>query len=206
MSINYFRNKHNRSWFTLVEVLIGIVITWLLVGIIFGIYLSTLRLSVKIENEKNLNNELLFFTQTMQNLVDNNDIDLARYVWWDGIIMSSTLLWSQEDGYTDKLYLTDGSSWQISIYKNWTCWSKEGCWIELEKIDGTQVKLTDPYKTQVRDLIFKIIPYKFAQVDDIYQRGFWVFGDISTVWYTTGKYEKNIQQDIQLFYNIRKYR
>lgn len=206
MSLKHFISHSQKKWFTLVEVLIGIVIVWLLVGIIFGIYLSTLRLSVKIENEKNLNNELLFFTQTIQNLVDSNDIDLARYVWWDWVIRSSTLLGSQEDGYVDRLYLTDWSSWQLSIYKNGNCGSVDGCWIELEKIDGTKVKLTDSRKVQINTLLFKIIPYKFAQVEDIYQRWFWIFGDISTVWYNPSKYEKKIQQDIQLFYNIRKYK
>lgn len=206
MSIKNLISDSKKNWFTLVEVLIGIVIVWLLVGIIFGIYVSTLRLSLKIENEKNLNNELLFFTQTIQNLVDNNDIDLSRYVWWDGIIKSNTLLGSQEDWYTDKLYLTSWSGQQLSIYKNGNCWSKEWCWVEMEKKDGTIARLTDPHKVQIENLMFKIIPYKFAQVEDIHQRWFWVLGSMSTIWYSTWKYERNIQQDIQLFYNIRKYK
>lgn len=194
-----------QRWFTLVEVLIGIVIVGLLVGIIFGIYVSTLRLSVKIDNERNLNNELLFFSQTIQNLVDNNDLDLSRYAWGSGIISTSTLLGSQEDGFADRLYLTSWS-WQLSIYKNGTCGTNEWCWIELEKKDWTKVKLTDPHKVEISNLLFKILPYKFAQVDDIYQRGFWVRWDMQTIWYDSSKYEKNIKQDMQLFYNIRRYK
>lgn len=62
--------------FTLIEVLISLVIISLLVGIMFGIYTSILKLSVRIEQEKNLNNELLFASQTIQNAVDNYDLDL----------------------------------------------------------------------------------------------------------------------------------
>ncbi|MBP7007278.1 prepilin-type N-terminal cleavage/methylation domain-containing protein [Patescibacteria group bacterium] len=62
--------------FTLIEVLISLVIISVLVGIVFAMYTSIIRLSVRMEQEKNLNNELLFAVQSIQNMVDNYDLDL----------------------------------------------------------------------------------------------------------------------------------
>ena len=62
--------------FTLIEVLISLVIISILVGIVFAMYTSIIRLSVRMEQEKNLNNELLFAVQSIQNMVDNYDLDL----------------------------------------------------------------------------------------------------------------------------------
>ena len=68
--------KKNLQAFTLIEVLISLVIISILVGIVFAMYTSIIKLSVRMEQEKNLNNELLFATQTIQNIVDNYDLDL----------------------------------------------------------------------------------------------------------------------------------
>ena len=99
--------------FTLLEVLVSLVIISLLVGVIFGIYTSILKLSVRIEQEKNLNNELLFASQTIQNLVDNYDLDLAAYFGTGKFVPI-------DKGYTDTLVLKTADR-QVKLSKVGEC-------------------------------------------------------------------------------------
>lgn len=183
--------------FTLIEVLISLVIISLLVGIMFGIYTSILKLSVRIEQEKNLNNELLFASQTIQNAVDNYDLDLWYYFsgGWNNVI--------DDKWYTDTLVLSNKDK-TIQLSKKWECGTESGCYLAL--LDGWISKqLTNPYKVSVPALKFRILPYQFGSVDTIYQKWFWVYGKITSSRYNTGKYELNVAQDIQMFFNIRRY-
>jgi prepilin-type N-terminal cleavage/methylation domain-containing protein len=183
--------------FTLLEVLISLVIISLLVGVIFGIYASILRLSVRIEQEKNLNNELLFASQTIQNMVDNYDLNLGYY------FSGSQTDVIDDKGYSDTLALMNKDK-SIQLKKVGECGVGSGCYLGL--IDGDVIKqLTNPFKVSVPVLQFRILPYRFGAVDDIYQKGFWVYGKMTSSRYNTGKYELNVAQDIQMFFDIRKY-
>lgn len=192
------RYAHTLSWaFTLIEVLISLIIISLLVWIIFGIYTSILKISVRIDQEKNLNNELLFASQTLQNAVDNYDLDLWYY--FSG--------WKRNDidtnGYSKTLALINSHK-AIQLRKEWECGVWTGCYLAL--IDGGIIKqLTNPYKVALPELQFRILPYQFDTVADIYQKGFWIYGKITSNRYNTGKYELNVAQDIQMFFTIRKY-
>ncbi len=183
--------------FTLLEVLISLVIISLLVGIIFGIYTSILKLSVRIEQEKNLNNELLFASQTIQNLVDNYDLDLDAY-------FGSGKFVAVDKGYADILVLKTQDR-QIKLSKIGECGQGSGCFLGLDTGSGDIKQLTNPYKVSIPSLIFRVLPYQFGDVKDIYQKGFRIYGKMTSNRYNTGKYELNVAQDIQLFFDIRKY-
>ncbi|HMY80399.1 MAG TPA: prepilin-type N-terminal cleavage/methylation domain-containing protein [Candidatus Absconditabacterales bacterium] len=199
-SVGYMNTKAGRlikRGFTLLEVLISLAIISILVGIVFGIYTSILRLNVRLEQEKNLNNELLFATQTIQNIVDSYDLDLGYY--FTGGVRNNI----DSKGYTDTLAFVDGTK-QLTIRKQGDCGSISGCFLAL--VDGQVVKqLTNPHKVSLPVLQFRIIPYQFGSVDHIFQKGFWIYGSISSNRYSTGKFELNVSQDIQLFFTIRKY-
>lgn len=186
-----------KKWFTLIEVLISLVIISLLVGIIFGIYTNIIRLSVRIEQEKDLNNELLFASQTIQNLVDTYDLDLWAYFG------TGKSLDIDAEGYTDTLALKTADK-AITLHKVGECGVGSGCFLGLES-DGTTKQITSPYKVSIPVLKFRILPYQFDQTKDIYQKGFWIYGSITSSKYRTGTYEFNVSQDIQLFFNVRKY-
>ena len=183
--------------FTLIEVLVSLIIISLLVWIIFWIYTSVLKLSVRIDQEKNLNNELLFASQTLQNAVDNYDLDLGYY-FSGGRRNNIDVNW-----YTNTLALINSKK-SISFYKEGICWIWTGCFLAL--VDGNVIKqLTNPYKVSVPELQFRILPYRFDTVADIYQKWFRVYGTMTSSRYNTGKYELNVAQDIQMFFNIRRY-
>lgn len=186
-----------RKAFTLIEVLISLVIISLLVWVMFGIYSSVLKLSVRIEQEKNLNNELLFASQTIQNIVDNYDLDLGYY--FSGWVRNNI----SNEGYTDILALKSSNK-SIIIRKEWECNTESGCYLALQ--DWNIIKqLSNPYKVSLPELTFRILPYQFGSVENIYQKWFRVYGKMTSSRYNTGKYELNVAQDIQMFFNIRRY-
>ena len=183
--------------FTLIEVLISLVIISILVGIVFAMYTSIIRLSVRMEQEKNLNNELLFAVQSIQNMVDNYDLDLWYYFTW------STRRSIDEKGYTSVLALKNADK-QILLRKQGECGVWTWCFLALED-NGVVKQLTNPLKVSLPTLQFRVLPYQFWSVDQIYQKWFWVYGTITSSRYNSGKYELNVAQDLQLFFNIRKY-
>lgn len=65
--------------FTLIELIISIVIVGLLAGVIFTTYRTILDITVRVENEKIVANEMLFAHQVIQSLVDNYEINFEKY-------------------------------------------------------------------------------------------------------------------------------
>ncbi len=192
-----------KKCFTLVEILISVIIMWILFGIIFATYNQIWNLAIKIENERNLSSEILFVSQNLQNLADKLKINYSKHDNLDST-----------DWFTGSLYFT----WQndVQIYLTWDSVSdtKEikdnNSWIEMQK-DWTTIKLTDPNKVFVKNLYFKIIPYKDWQVDrwmdydDIYNYWFWIFMDTYNSRYNRHRWPFDVKSADQTFYNIRQY-
>lgn len=65
--------------FTLVELMISTSIMGILFIIIFQIYVTIARLTVRIEQEKYVTQELVYAMQTIQNIVDTTRIDRSKY-------------------------------------------------------------------------------------------------------------------------------
>lgn len=65
--------------FTLIEVLIALMIAGILFALIFKSYVSITQISTRLQNEKMLNAELTYMTETVQNIADTYQIDYARY-------------------------------------------------------------------------------------------------------------------------------
>jgi prepilin-type N-terminal cleavage/methylation domain-containing protein len=70
----------NKKAFTLIEITLVVAIIGLLAGILFKTYITMSQISFRVEQQKIVNQELLFVTETFQNLANRNKIDYERYV------------------------------------------------------------------------------------------------------------------------------
>lgn len=143
-----------KKLFTLIELLIAVVIVAILGILVFRIYIQISYLSIKVENEKNLSNELLFLTQNIQNITQWYKLNFDAYSWTlaDKFWLSPVLYLSGNDSSNVSIYSTGSCSSAISSIKTGTCW------IQMKK-DNQIIDITDPAKTYVTKLYFKILPY-----------------------------------------------
>lgn len=193
--------------FTLVELIISIVIVGLLAWVIFSTYRTILDITVRVENEKIVANEVLFAHQVIQNLVDNYTIDFnnSRY---------SSLSASGWRAYS--LFFT--GRWGDSPY----VWSYEITLkqdaIIMIKDWWNEIPLTDSGSVTVGPLYFQIIPYNltgaggipignlyFNNINDIYHPAFWMYGEMKIRNYRPTTYIWSVKQPIQSFFNVRSY-
>ena len=192
-----------KKWFTLIELIISITIIWALVVLMFKTYSHITNISIKIENEKNVNNELLYLSQTLQNLSDKYDINLNKY---SNLTDTKWLTWT--------LYLT----WidNISIYATWdwcnltdlTKIKNKYCWVQMKKNEYL-IDITDKDKVFLKNLNFKLIPFTWNTINteskNIYHKWFWIFTESYTKKYIATKWAFNIKVPLQMFFNIRRY-
>lgn len=187
------------------------LIVWLLAWVLFKTYITISQISFRVEQQKTVNQELLFVSEIMQNFANRNTIDYSKY---------SNL--SPTKWIVDTLYMT-GEDWVFSIYSTWDCVGLNAvpsfenlnnwCDIVLDK-DWKIVNLTNHliYSTKT---IFKIIPFADAQsyienpdlCDSNYlacinDHGFWFFAKFYTKWYNPDNWTNNVQLFIQQFFNI----
>jgi len=200
--------------FTLIELLIVIVILGILTFVLFSAYNKISEISFRVEQERRVNEELLFLSEVLQNFANRNSIDFDQY--GTGLVDMKWFTWT--------LYL----SWEdgkFSIYTSWSCveYSKTPTsghldgWCSFYFSSGDKVvKLTNDsvYFSQAK---FKIIPYSddyfsselngaelcetnyFACVNDDW---FWLFTDVYPRAYTTWVWSNNIHVLVQHFFNI----
>ena len=201
----------NLKAFTLIEILMVTLIVGLLAWVLFKTYVTISQISFRVEQQKYVNQELLFVSETLQNFANRNKINYDKY--WD---------LNQVNWVVDVLYMTweDGS---FSIYSQWSCvWLNEkplpndllsGCFLILEK-DWKQIKLTDSV-VYVSKVWFKIIPYSDTQsyfnnlalcnsnylacLNDYW---FWFFANFYGKWYSPSNWSTNISLFVQQFFNI----
>jgi len=69
-----------KKGFTLVELVITTVIIGMLIGLLFQIFVLIARIAVKVEHERAVHNEIIYVMQTIQNLIDQGNIEFADYV------------------------------------------------------------------------------------------------------------------------------
>ena len=200
--------------FTLIELLIVIVILGILTLVLFSAYNKISEISFRVEQERKVNEELLFLSEVLQNFANRNSIDFGKY--GSGLATSNWFTWT--------LYLSweDG---QFSIYTSWNCANyseaptheklDDGCFFFFKGDGKEPVQLTKDsvYFSQAR---FKIIPYSdkyfgsdegatpcdtnyFACVNDDW---FWLFTDVYPRFYNTWVWSNNIHVLVQHFFNI----
>lgn len=204
--------------FTLIELLIVITILGILTLVLFSAYNKISEISFRVEQERKVNEELLFLSEVLQNFANRNSIDFDKYTG-DFDLTNSTWL-------TDTLYL----SWEdgrFMVYTSWTCVSYSTtpnrdeldgwCYFYLENTDNNSeepVKITND-SVYFSEAKFKIIPYsdKYFEAESVVQcdtnyfacindDGFWLFTDVYPRFYSTWVWSNNIHVLVQHFFNI----
>jgi len=153
---------------TLMETLIVITIMGILSTLLIRTYIDISRISLRVEQEKNITQEVLVISQTLQNYADRNQLDFERYqeeIWIDTIVahkwIVKTLYLSGMDG---RFYIQSngdcidpGAELDLVPYaQNHETYPT--CRVEIHKPDQTII-LTNPQKAYISQLVFKIIPY-----------------------------------------------
>lgn len=193
--------------FTLLEMLLVVIIVWLLAGVLFRTYISMSEMSFRVEQEKRLNQELLFSSQILQNLANDYQIDYDKY---------GTDL-NDNNWISTWLYLTWNGIW-VFVYWSWNCLSLEdditNTWCSLwmdKNLESIQITSDDVYITQP---LFKIVPYlPSLQYSDenncnsnyitcIYDPWFWVIFDMYSRWYNDNNWTNRVSIFVQQFFNI----
>lgn len=188
--------------FTLIELLISTVIIWILVVLIFKIYMLICNISIRVENQKTVDNGMLYVSQVFENISDKYDIDYSKY---------SSL--SDSYGLTGKLFLT--WNWNsLIIYSTWNCdlerdfFREKDCRLQMKK-NSEIVNLTDKRKIYIKNLFFKIMPYDDIEnynleFENIYHNWFGVFWEFYVKRFSNF-WPYNVKISYENFYNIRNY-
>lgn len=205
--------------FTIVELLIVMVILGILIALVFQTYSKISDVSFRIEQEKVLEEEVIYFSQILQNLSERNTIDWKKYNW--------DLVGNK--GFTETLYMS-GLDWKFSIYSTGNCsdeiisildedYNEEWCWLEMKKETTnwwiTSVALTEVWNTFFSKVKFKIVP--FASEDEIlddpalcttnyfaclHSEWFWVFTTAYIPNYSEAMRANDVKQKVQMFFNL----
>ena len=182
--------------FTLVEMLIVILIVWVLFVLLSKVYITSSKLYVYQKLTKNVDKDILFLNQTIQNLVDETEIDYERYTWSKALDDS---LW-----FTSHLYLKD-NQFQYDLFASWEQVFLTKSWTNI----NITTPLTNNKLTKIKKFKFKIIPFQ-----DPYKI-FWpnamqpfttVFMEIQNANYSTWSWETNIDYKIQESFNFKYFK
>lgn len=198
-----------RKWFTLLELLIVMIIIGILSVILLRTYTSVTQTTFRVQQTRYVHQEVLRLVQVVQNFADRASIDFSQY---DDL--------SQTQWLVSTLYL-QGQDGDISLYMTWDCpvgqaviaWTLSGkCRMELNQ-SWTKLPLTQGNRIQIRNLVFKIIP--FASSDAYLQQSapcpadhylqcvhkpwFWMLLDAYSDNYSTQR-TNNIHVPLQIFF------
>ena len=197
------KKKWHVRWFTLVEVMITVVIMAVLIWLIFEIFVTIGRISVFVQLNRAVHGELIYVTQTIQNMVDDQNMQLT------GMDESSvTFWWTQSLRFSDNQYIYE-------IDNN--CTDADNCFLELYRTDPPpyelwwfwatwSVALTDPDMVDISSFAVRILPYwSPSDYEQILHEWFWLFLDIRVPQYDETKRWFRVQQKVELFFTMRKY-
>lgn len=163
-----------KKGFTLLELIIVMMILGILFVLLLRTYNRVATMVFRVQQEKEVAQEILQISQIIQNYSDRNTIDYPKYLWaWGPSLLSSL-------GIADVLYLT-GQDGEISFFSSGvTCvepaleyvplGSSSGCSLYMKK-DNVAIEIINPKKIAISKVIFKIIP--FAS-DEQYLNSVWL--------------------------------
>ncbi len=187
----------------MLTVLIMAVLIWLL----FDVFVTIWRISVFVQLNRSVHSELIYVTQTIQNMVDDQDMQLT------GLDLSGSGGDTQTQGRKQSINFAD-DEFIYTISKN--CTDEPNCflqlfWIELEPnylawyITGS-VALTDPGNVTIESFYIRTLPYDSpAEYAQMLHKWFWLFLDIRVPQYDETKRRFSVKQQAQLFFTMRKY-
>ncbi len=165
-----------RKAFTLIELLIVITIVGILSTLLFRTLGDMITANGRIQQEKIMTQELITIQTTINNLSEHYPmIDLIKYSTNGSISWDIGISW-----FTGTLYLKNHSWESIQIYNT-------GNYLATI-VNNQETKITNPDKTSVSGIQFKILPTMYyttgsisenLDLNHINAEGFWIFGNIS---------------------------
>lgn len=198
--------------FTLLELLIVMGIISLLSVVMFRTYTTVSQITFRLQREKNLMAEVLYFSQALQNISEKTTIDYDRYATW----------LQDSQGITNILYLT-GSEWSYAFFttglcidttQNITGFTQDNrdnpCVFVMQNASGDKILLTQSGQVQLSRALFKIIPYTSNQsimtgawfaFKDLHQPGFWLFVDAYSPAFGVD-WTRHVRMPIQQFFSL----
>ena len=189
-------------WFTIVETVITVIIMGILIWVVFETYVVIWRIAVFIQAQKWIHNEVIYMTQIIQNLVDDQNVVLT----WSSYSQLSLTKWFKND-----LELIDD---EFSYTFSRMCETR-GCYINLEKkpiefiigIDTIiNTPITNVWDVEVNQFVVKVLPF---EEEDTFEKTmhewFWLFLDTEAPHYEPEKWRFRVNYQGQLFFNPRKY-
>ncbi len=149
---------HNKKfWFTLIELLISISIISILVVILFRAYNTISQVTFRSQQEKNTQQEMIWISQTLQNIADSHSIDFEKYEWTQN---------------HENLFLS-GKTEKITITTTWICipdiqittWftqeqREDPCQLIIVPQDELITPITTPSESFLSKPYFTIYPQK----------------------------------------------
>ena len=196
-----------RKAFTLIEVLVVLIIVAMLIWILFDIYITISRITFRVELQKYVNEELLFVTDTLQNLSNRNEIDYNEY-------SSATNRLFDHNWLTNVLYLS-WEDWKIQVYAS-GCNTEWYCWLYMKKNNLSEFRLAQgEQKVLFKDTKFKIIPFEklnyawgtsaCEELKNAYicrnNQWFWFMTQIYSQNYDKDRWTHNVYLNVQQFFN-----
>ena len=150
-----------KKWFTLLELIIVMAILGILFVLLLRTYNWIATMVFRVQQEKEVSQEILQISQLIQNYSDRNTIDYPKYFEQSsgGLVDTQWI--------TEVLYLS-GQDGGISFFASGVCvdpaheyvltgaWS--GCSLYMTTKDKA-IELINTKKIAISDVIFKIIPF-----------------------------------------------
>lgn len=188
--------------FTLLEILIVLVITGMLFAVLFRVYITISQITFRVQEQKYVNEELLFLSESLQNFSNRNKIDYSKY--WTWLFDTS--------GFTDILYM-NWEDWEFSLYSSGVDCESGICNLYISKDwVETQISKNKIYFSKSK---FKIIPFEpvdYTRLSECETLGgnayacrnnpwFWFMVKIYSSAYSDQHWTNNVYMDIQQFFN-----
>jgi len=178
--------------FTLVEISIVVIISAILFVLLSKVYILASKLYVYQTNVKNIETDLFFFNQTLQNLADSSQVNFSKYINLKNTYGITGSLYLKQWNTSYKIFAT---WWQILMYKN----------VDWKLL---KIPLTNTWATFVKTLKFKIIPY--VDPFKIYlptntQPLVKVYLDIQNRFYNKWNWAQDVKFTLQESFNFRYY-
>lgn len=143
-----------------------LIIVMAILGILFVMLLRTYNriatMVFRVQQEKEVNQEILQISQLIQNFSDRNTIDYAKYdpLWTGSLLVTKWI--------TDVLYLT-GQDGHLSFFSSGTnCVDpaieydpgvSSGCSLYMMDNTNTPIALLNSKKIVISKVVFKVIPF-----------------------------------------------
>ncbi len=205
-------------WFTLIELIISMVVVCILFVVLLSTYSRISRVWFKIEQERNVYQEILQVSQLLQTVADNNSIDFDSYKndnknnLIDNLWIVDVLYLSWKDGKTQIF-----SSWNcVGMNNIWNQISWAYCNLYMRNIYG-ETALFNNKNSNISKVYFKVIPFASERqyIDDessvceesnylkcINKNWFWVIMSVYNWNYKKNIWELNVNVPVQWFFSL----